>query len=88
MSRDYLSDSTDASIVLLHTKTIDEGTDKERIQFPITLYRGVLGAPTVIESPDVMTGLTNAPFSVLITDTEQMTESEIEAFFNSAGIHA
>lgn len=86
--RSYLKNRgrADASMVLLHGKDkADEGSEKERIQFPITMYGAVIGAPNVVD-PDHLPGYDKAPFNLLITSTETMTLKEVSEYFLKEGL--
>jgi hypothetical protein len=59
------------SDVLLHQKDTSE---TERIIFPFTRYRNILGGPSVVSDVDEIYG---APFHFLETEEEEIPISEI-----------
>ena len=59
------------SDVLMHQKDTSE---TERVVFPITRYRNLLSAPSVVTDSDEIYG---APFHLLETEEEEMSVSEI-----------
>ena len=59
------------SDVLLHEKNSDR---TEKVIMPVTRYKNVLNAPTVVSSTGAVAG---APFILLCTDKETLTISEL-----------
>lgn len=62
------------SDTLLHDKDSDR---TERVILPITRYVNVLNSPKVVENGGEILG---APFSLIATDTETLTVSDIRKY--------
>lgn len=80
---DYLSknERANTSIVLLHgINGEDPGRSSGNIEFPITIYDAVVGAPDVIDSNNIPVN-NIAPFNILVSGADiEMTESELNRF--------
>lgn len=70
------------SDALLHLKEENPaGETTERVILPFTRYDNVLNRPKVVNNTSALAN--GAPFNLLVLAEEEMTESEIQALYNS-----